>query len=634
LDVALDLSLGEGGKRVAFRKLEASTGKTRLSASGSLLLREKSARIDVTVRPSRVMAGDIATVAAVLGAKFPAGLTSSAPITFSGSASGPLDQPERMRFQGEIALSGARYADPTLGRPVEDVAGKLTFENGALQVSGFTARVNQTKVAGRLEVRDFQSPRVTLALSSSRANLDDLLALLTPSTPSAATASSSFAGGDDILARTRGAGTIRIDEGSFGTFRFSRFDGDLHLEGKVVTFDPVSFRLYGGTYRGALSADLRRAEPRYSYRSNLSAVNAQEFLGENLGIKDLLAGTVSADLTLDGGGSSLDRILNSLNGRGSIKVDKGWIGELNVLKGLAKASDLLGETTLAKVSREVSSARTDFSSLTGDLEIAGGRVTTRNLKALTKDLDLDGKGSFTLAGNLDLDLNVLFSRDLTQTMLQEGSRARYLDQRDGRIVLPLTIKGPLAAPAYGVDLRSIARSAARSGAVDRLAKSGSPLGELAAGLLGRKPGREAPPHANDGRPLAPAPNNKAPAGESPVAPGAGDSSIRISSHEYGGNFLLPDLTIRGEFSGVGLASADLKVDGKGGQTVVEKADAFAEIAAYYAAHDRAAPARIPFRTKLDGKALAGAGDLRITITLHRSDGTSSVQTFTQKKRGL
>src|SRR2546425_848225 len=116
------------------------------------------------------MAGDVATVAAARGAKSPARLPSSAPITFSGSASGPLAQPERMRFHGEIALSGVRYADPTLGRPVEDVAGKLTFENGALKVSGFTARVNQTKVAGRLEVRDFQSPRVTRGDWKSRVN--------------------------------------------------------------------------------------------------------------------------------------------------------------------------------------------------------------------------------------------------------------------------------------------------------------------------------------------------------------------------------------------------------------------------------------------------------------------------------
>ena len=43
-----------------------------------------------------------------LGAKFPAGLSSEAPIAFSGSAAGPLDNPEKMKFRGEIALSGVR----------------------------------------------------------------------------------------------------------------------------------------------------------------------------------------------------------------------------------------------------------------------------------------------------------------------------------------------------------------------------------------------------------------------------------------------------------------------------------------------------------------------------------------------
>ena len=76
------------------------------------------------------------------------------------------------------------------------------------------------------------------------------------------------------------------------------------------------------------------------------------------------------------------------------------------------------------------------------------------------------------------------------------------------------------------------------------------------------------------------------------------------------------------------------MEGKGGRTVLEKAGAFREIAAYYAAHDRSEPARIPFKIKIDGRKIAGAGDLKITITLHRADGTASVETFSQAKRGL
>lgn len=626
LDVVLDLALGERGRRIDFRRLEVTTGKTRLAGGGSLELGDGTAWIDLKVRPSEVMADDLATVAAVLGARFPPGLTSSAPISFSGSASGPLDQPERMKFRGEIALSGVRYADPTLGRPIEDVGGKLIFEEGALRVSGFTARVNQTRVAGSLEVRDFRSPQVTLALSSPRANLDDLLALLTPASAPGTTRATA-ATGEDVLARTRGSGSIRIEQGSFGTFRFSRFDGSLHLEGKRVTFDPVSFLLYGGAYNGALTADLRGRDPRYSYRSTLAGVDGQQFLAENLELKDLLAGTVWADLTLDGGGKDLDHILQSLKGHGSVKVEKGWIGELNVLKGLAKASDLLGERTLSRVSGELAKSRTDFSALTADLEIAGGRVTTRNLKVLTRDLDLLGRGGFTLAGILDLDLKALFSPDLTRAMLAEGSRARYLDREGDRIVLPLTIRGPLASPTYGVNLESIARAAARSELGERLGKSGSPLGELAGSLIGRR-SRGAP---STGGPSAEPP---APPEEAPTAPPAGDSAVRITSRKYEGSFLLPDLTIRGDFIGTGLARADLKVEGQGGGSVFEKNDAFQEITAYYATHDRSEPARIPFKTKIDGKRLAGAGDLKITITVHRADGTSSVTTFSQEKRGL
>jgi AsmA protein len=631
LDLALDVSLEEGGRLVVLRKVEASSGRTRLKAGGTLDLRDR-AMLEAQVRPSQVMAEDLATVAALLGAKFPPGLSSSRPISFRGSVAGPLEDPERLRFEGEIELAGVRYADPGLGSPVEDIGGKLRFAAGAMTVKGLTARVGETVVGGEIEVREFSSPKVRLALSAKKANLDELLGLLTPSSPAPA-ASPKSAGPDDVLARTSGSGTIRIDEGSFGTFRFSRFEGNLRLAGKVVTFDPVSFRLYGGTYAGALTADLRGKKPAYAYRSRLQNVDGRVFLEENLGIKDLLAGTVSADLALEARGGELQEILDTLKGGGTIRVAQGWIGQLNVLGGLAKASDVLGEKTLASVSRNLAKERTEFSELTGDLQVSGGRVASRNLRVATRNLDLEGKGHFTLAGNLDLDLRVLFSTELTDAMIAEGSRARYLDREDGRIVFPLTIRGPLASPTYGVDVTAITRAAAKGKALERLAESKSPLGEIAAGLLGRKTGTPPPTQPSEREPQERDLAGPEPA-PAPAAPGAESTGIRVTSIQSGGNLLLPDLTIRGEFAGDDLARADLKIQGKGGRTVYEQADAFREITAFYAANDRTRPARIPFKLKIDGKRLAGAGDLTITITLHRADGTSTVSTFREERRGL
>jgi uncharacterized protein involved in outer membrane biogenesis len=631
LDLALDVAMTQGGKHLDIRNLTAGSGKTRLAADGSLDLLEQGGRLDVKVRPSQVMASDLATVAALLGAKFPAGFSSAAPIAFQGGASGPLDHPEQMKFHGEITLSGVRYADPSLGKPIEDVSGKLTFESGGFKVSGFAARVGKTKLNGGLTVQDFASPRVALNLHSPSASLDELMSLLTP-TSSGTSAQSASAPTDDILARTRGTGVVRIDEGSYGTFRFSRFEGNLRLADKVVTFDPVSFRLYGGTYQGTLSADLRGAQPRYGYRSSLKGVDAQPFLAENLGIKDLLAGSVSADVEMEGGGSEMNSILNSLKGHGTLKVEKGWIGQLNVMEGLAKASNLLGERTLTQVSSNLAKKRTEFSSLTGDIDLAGGRATSNNLRLVSKDLDLQGRGGFTLQGMLNLDLKVLFSKDLTQAMLQEGSRARYLEQDGGRIVLPLTIKGPLASPTYGVNIGDITRAAAKSEAVQRLAGSKGTLGQLASTLLGG--GKNAPPPQAPGAPAGTEESKKITEAAPPRAAASTDGAILISSTKYEGGFLMPDLTLRGEFNGVGLTGADIKVVGQGDRTVWEKANAFKEIAAYYTTHDPKAPARVPFKMKIDGKKLAGAGDLKITLTLRRSDGTTSVQTINEKKPGL
>ncbi len=644
LDLKVQAAIKDGGNRIELSSFEAGTGKTRLEAAGTMIRGTQGSNVDVTVKPSQVMAEDLVTVAALLGVELPAGLSSKAPIGFQGTVSGPLDHPEQMSFKGEIALSGVRYADPSMGKPIEDIAGNLTFVNGTFKVSGLAARVGGTVVHGEATLRDFNAPQITLNLSSSKASLDDLMALMTPS-PSAAAATraqASTAGGStDLLGKARGTGTIRIQEGSFGNFRFSRFEGDLQLANKVVTFNPVSFQLYGGTYRGTLSADMRGGTPRYAYRSSLAGVDAQPFLAENMGVKDLLAGRVSADLQMEGSGSGLDAILKSMNGSGTLKVEHGWIGKLDVLKGLAKASDFLGERTLSQVSSGLAKNRTDFEQLTGNVSIAGGRATTDNLNLVSKDLSVAGKGGFTLDGNVDLDLKVLFSKELTQQMLAEGSRARYLQREGDRIVLPLTIRGPVASPTYMVDLKGIMRGAAKTEIAEKiLGGSGKrSLGDIAGVLLGAKgtqapepkpPAGEEPPTKSSGGIATPA--NAPPTGRALAS--SSDGAVQISGSKYEGGLLMPDLTLRGTFSGVGLAGADIKVVGKGERTVFEKTDAFKEIAAFYAAHDPKAPAQIPFKVKVDGKKLAGAGDLTITITLRKADGSASVGTFSEKKPGL
>ena len=500
LDLKALATIKEGGNRVDLQSLEAKTGKTRLSATGSLWLGRQGRRIEAQVHPSQVMAEDLATVAALLGVEFPAGLSSAAPIAFQGAVSGPLDNLEQLSFKGQIALSGVRYADPSMGKPIEDISGKLTFENGAFKVSHLAARVGGTKVQGAATLRDFSAPQITLDLSSPKANLDDLMALMTPSSPSspsspAARSRSSAASSGDVLGKARGTGKIKIQEGSFGSFRFSRFEGDLRLADKVVTFDPVSFQMYGGTYRGTLSADMRAGTPRYAYRSSLAGVDSQPFLADNLGVKDLLAGRVSADLQMQGSGGDLDAILNSLNGGGTLKVERGWIGKLDVLKGLAKASDYLGEKTLSQVSSGLAKNRTDFESLTGNLTIAGGRATTDNLVLTSKDLSVQGRGGFTLAGNVDLDLKVLFSKELTQAMLQEGSRARYLEREGDRIVLPLTIRGPLASPTYMVDVKGIMRGAAKTEIAERILGGRAPWATLQGCCSERRGRRKTPRRA-------------------------------------------------------------------------------------------------------------------------------------------
>jgi hypothetical protein len=279
---------------------------------------------------------------------------------------------------------------------------------------------------------------------------------------------------------------------------------------------------------------------------------------------------------------------------------------------LSKASGVLGERSLAEVSHAMATQGTDFSEMSATFTVRDGTVRSEDLKLVSKDLTLAGEGTFDMRqASLQMAGEIDFSQSLSQAMVDEKSRAAeyFWDAGRGRVSLPLTLSGPVAAPTPGIDWQKAGGRLARRKVEDEL---GSRLEKVGLGGLlnkGTAPQRQAP-----ARPAASA------------DPAALDAFMEESG--FSGSLLAPDLKLKGELRGAGLQRARLTVRDGSGRVLHE--ESFDEkIRKYYAAHDPAAPAAVNFRVTVEGKNIpsSGRGSLEVLVTLVDAAGKTVEKRF-------
>ncbi len=180
---------------------------------------------------------------------------------------------------------------------------------------------------------------------------------------------------------------------------------------------------YGGGLSGTFVANNRDG---LSVRADMQAqgVQMQQLLSALMGY-ERIAGTGDARLSVLGVGQSVDAIMRSLDGDGSVAIRQGEIFGLT-----------LGQLFLNQGQQGGS---TIFNDLAGTFRIQNGVLRNDDLRAQLQSFGARGAGKIDLGGQ-SIDYRVTPVLPKTQ---------------DGReVVFPVTIKGPWSGPKIGVDLEA------------------------------------------------------------------------------------------------------------------------------------------------------------------------------------
>lgn len=148
---------------------------------------------------------------------------------------------------------------------------------------------------------------------------------------------------------------------------------------------------------------------------------------------DRLVSTADLELEFLGVGNSIDAVMKSLEGQGSLELGKGELRGLDIA-GMLRTLDpgFVGERQ-----------KTIFEGLAGTYNIAGGVLSNSDLKLVAPYLTAAGTGELGLG---ERTLN--YRLRPTALAAEDGS---------GGVMVPLLITGAWADPSFRLDLESIAR---------------------------------------------------------------------------------------------------------------------------------------------------------------------------------
>lgn len=247
-----------------------------------------------------------------------------------------------------------------------------------------------------------------------------------------------------------------------------KVSGTAHLQGERLTIDPMTFGLFDGTYTGTLGATLGTT-PTFTWRASLKNVDMKA-VSAFTGNPGLMTGRLNGQVDLEGAGLDAAAAMKTARGTGSVAITNGVVKNLALVKSAVAATSLDPQAVIA-----ASQGPHDepFSELGASLSIAGGTASTPDLHFISPDIRLDAGGALRLDGSA---VNLVGTLQLSQALTSQANATFVrVAAQDGRISLPITVRGNTTKYALEIDTASVARRAATNevkARADQAVKSG------------------------------------------------------------------------------------------------------------------------------------------------------------------
>ena len=184
---------------------------------------------------------------------------------------------------------------------------------------------------------------------------------------------------------------------SLSKLKLSDFDADniyINLFGnqKVLRLSSFNSDIFDGQVNATGRLDMRSSTPSFNLQTSLSNIDLQLALAAMTDSSDI-SGLLSLEATIQSAGNNRDAIIQELRGGGEIIILDPAYAAINAEEMFCNAAALLGSGD----SRNSWSKGTQFETLTGNYQLADGKLQFSDMKTATGNIAIAARGSIKLA---------------------------------------------------------------------------------------------------------------------------------------------------------------------------------------------------------------------------------------------
>jgi uncharacterized protein YhdP len=362
------------------------------------------------------------------------------------------------QWSADADLSGISVEMGALAAQAVFKSGDVKLANGTLDAN-FRVQVGKiADVKATLHVTDVTNALPTFDISTPELDAGALLASIRK-TPEIHTGGNTPAGAaaqvtDQLLAQ----GKISAERVTWAPYAGGNASAEIHIYGDRMVIMPAVMFLYGGTLQLSARTDSRQDPERYSANLQLRGLDVGRMLASAPGgMKGKMTGFADFDIQMLG--SSGADWQKTLTGSGNFSIRDGKFPGVNLAGALG---------TLAKVA---GLNETSFKRIAGDLNIADGRVSTKETKMDSSSgvVELSGgvnltDQSMSFDGKATLGGAAAVPAEIISSLLSAASSKNI----SGGITVPFAIGGTLSDPKFtpGKGIPGIANTSSDSKSKD------------------------------------------------------------------------------------------------------------------------------------------------------------------------
>ena len=364
-----------------------------------------------------------------------------------------LDSPLQLNLQTLLAQLSALHLQGTLASPklkpgsvAFDLRGNASASPQQVQMA-LAGQLDQSKVKTSLNIADLAKRHYQVAAEADQLLLDRYLASAPAKPVADSKPGAPFALDLSPLQGLSASARVRVGNLQQGPIRLSNVDATIEAGGGRVQVAPLNLDLFGGHLAASGSATTSK-QPALQLQHTLSNVDIGQLLKTFAKYEQLEGrGTVASSLTAQGG--NVDQLMRTLNGKANIQMRDGAMRGINIGAKLREAKNMLTQLKGQQTHTANANEKTDFSELSGSVNISNGVLRNDDLTAKSPLLRLAGYGSVDLPAS---KIDYLLKASLVAS--SKGQDGRDLVELKA-LTVPVRLQGPLSAPGYTLDYSSM-----------------------------------------------------------------------------------------------------------------------------------------------------------------------------------